>query len=122
MYQTMKNYLTFIQNFISKENHSFAFHPKFNYLTSSINELSGFHIRIHCHLRHTSHQIVLENHLKRFSDQLDYSLHRFQPSTLIITNRPILGLDDGEKLDQTLRSVFIVLNENDTQLISSSPN
>jgi hypothetical protein len=96
----------FIDNYLARNNHSFAFHPKFAYLTSSIEELSGLIIIIHSKILHEYQQRLLEN----AHDYLRYSINSLEPSTIMITNRPLLGLNDNEKLIRTIYAILIVLN------------
>jgi protein-arginine kinase len=100
----------FIDNYLRRENHSFAFHSKFGYLTSSIKELSGLVIIIHCTISNEYHQRLLENQLEKVQEHLCYSINSFQSSTIMITNRPLLGLNHNEKLLRTIYAVLLVLH------------
>jgi protein-arginine kinase len=109
VYKKLNTYLMYIDNYLTQENHSFAFHPKFGYLTSSIQELSGLLIIIHCTILNEYYQRLFENQLEKVQEHLRYSINSFQPSTMMVTNRPLLGLNDNEKVLRTIYATLIVL-------------
>jgi protein-arginine kinase len=108
VYQKLNMYLMFIDDYLVKENQSFAFHSKFAFLTSSIRELSGLNIIIHCVILNEYHQKLFET----AQEHLCYSINPFDPSTITITNRPSLGLNDHEKLLRTIYATLILLHNN----------
>ncbi|CAF3940664.1 unnamed protein product [Rotaria sp. Silwood2] len=108
--KTLNTYLMFIDNYLNQQKHSFAFHSKFSYLTSKISELSGLIIIVHCRIFNEYYQKLLENQLEKFQKYLIYAINPFESSTIIIKNKPLLGLNENEKLLRTIYAILIVLH------------
>ncbi|CAF0765313.1 unnamed protein product [Rotaria sp. Silwood1] len=106
----LNTYLMFIDNYLYHQEHSFAFHSKFSYLTSKIDELSGLLIIIQCRIFDENYQKLLENQLEKFRKHLIYLINPFKSSTIIIANKPLLGLNENEKLLRTIYAILIVLH------------
>ena len=107
--QTLNYYLEFIGRFLLREQLMFAFHPKFAYLTSSIEDLSGLRVILHCTTTAASDSAAFAHQLCSMQEHLCYRLSAWNPSTMIISNRPLLGLNENEKIVRTMGALHTAL-------------